>query len=149
MISLIRTDSNNVDFRQLIEELDSFLNKRNGDLQTQYNAYNTIGELATVVVVYDDNRAIACGCFKEYDKNSVELKRMYVNELFRGTGTASKLLDELEKWATEKNYKIMMLETGVHQLEAIRFYKKSGYIIIDNFDQYADNENSICMNKPL
>ncbi|MBK5722024.1 GNAT family N-acetyltransferase [Dysgonomonas sp. Marseille-P4677] len=149
MISLIRTHSNNADFFQLIEELDSFLNMRNGDLQAQYDAYNLIEKLATVVIVYHSNRAIGCGCFKEYDKNRAELKRMYVNEQFRGTGTASRLLDELEKWATEKNYKGMILETGVHQLEAIRFYQKNGYVIIENFDQYAGNENSICMSKPL
>jgi len=42
-----------------------------------------------------------------------------------------------------------VLETGVRQPEAIRFYTKLGCDKIDNYRQYIGNSNSICMSKEL
>lgn len=50
----------------------------------------------------------------------------------------------------KKQYdKHTVLETGSKQIEAINLYKSSGYEIIDNFEPYVGNTNSICMKKRL
>ena len=95
------------------------------------------------------DRAVGCGCFKRFDAGTAEIKRMFVRPENRGSGAATLLLEELEKWAAEAGYSRAILETGVKNPEAIRFYTKSGYARIENYGQYVGMENSICMGKSL
>ena len=74
---------------------------------------------------------------------------MVVKPECRGNGIAKLILLELEKWAMEKGFTKSVLETGVKQPEAIRFYTKLGYVKTQNYGQYIGNENSICMSKKL
>ena len=149
MLKLQKTTSENTDFALLIAELDGDLNGRYGELQAQYNAYNHIEQNNTVIVAYEDNRAVGCGCFKKLDDDTVEIKRMFVKPTHRGQGIAVKIVTELEGWAKSMNYAASQLETGIKQTEAIGLYGKLGYTIIDNYGQYAGNENSVCMRKKL
>ena len=74
---------------------------------------------------------------------------MYVTEEQRRQGIALKILQALEKWATELGNTTCVLETGKNQPEAIRLYEKAGYRRIPNYGQYAMIENSVCMQKEL
>ena len=148
-MELIRTNSENDDFRTLIRQLDTDLNIRYGELQQQYDAHNRVEKLDTAIVAYIDNAPAGCGCFKQYDDDTAEIKRMFVLPVNRGKGIATRILGELENWAREKKYKKTLLETGSKQFEAINMYKKSGYVQTENFGQYAGNTNSICMKKIL
>ena len=122
---------------------------RNGSEHSFYAQFNKIDAIKNAVVYYDNGIAIGCGAFKEYDKNTVEIKRMFVNPDYRGKGIGLKILNELEQWAAEISYTATILETGKKQPEAIALYKKAGYAIIPNFGQYAGVENSVCMKKSL
>jgi putative acetyltransferase len=149
MIKIAHTDSNNPDFHKLVVLLDFDLTSRYGEIQNQYNPYNKIESLNTVVIAYSEDQPIGCGCFKQYDKDSIEIKRMIVIPELRGTGIAKQILLELEKWAIEKGFSKSILETGIKQPEAIRFYSKLGYKKIENFGQYVGNPNSTCLSKNL
>ncbi|PXV68846.1 acetyltransferase (GNAT) family protein [Dysgonomonas alginatilytica] len=149
MLELIRTNSENNDFKKLITELDKELSIRNGDTQFQYDIYNKIPFIETVVIAYSNEKAVGCCCFKELDSETVEIKRMYLDADFRSKGIANKMLTEVESWAAEKGFSIAVLETGYKMLEAIHLYKKMGYTQIPNYGQYADNPESICMSKSL
>ena len=72
---------------------------------------------------------------------------MFVKKKYRGTKTASSILQALEEWASEEGFKKCILETGDRQIEAINFYLKSGYIKIANYGQYAQMDNSNCFEK--
>ncbi len=148
-LEIQRCDSTNADFRNLIKSLDAELDERYGNLQKQYNVYNKIEFLETVIVAYEENTPVGCGCFKRADDLNVEMKRVFVRNNCRGKGIASLILKELECWAKEKGFFYSILETGSKQLEAINLYKKKGYEITDNFGQYIGNTNSICMKKVL
>lgn len=149
MITIQRTNSNSSDFRLLIQQLDKDLAKRYGTLQQVYDQYNKIENLDTIVIAFLDNEPVGCGCFKYFDKNMVEVKRMYVKPEVRGKGAGSRILTELENWAGELKYKGIVLELGNKQPEATRLYKKQGYEVIPNYGQYIGMENSICMKKDL
>ena len=149
MNTVLRVNSNNKDFQELIKLLDTELNSRYGIVQEELNKFNIIETIDTVVIGYIDNNPIGCGCFKIYDTNSIEIKRMIVKDDFRGTGIAKMILTELENWATEKGFFESILETGIKQPDAIRFYTKLGYSKIDNYGQYIGNRNSVCMSKEL
>jgi len=148
-LEIQRCDSTNADFRNLIKSLDAELDERYGNLQKQYDVYNKIEFLETVIVAYEENTPVGCGCFKRADDLNVEMKRVFVRSNCRGKGIASLILKELECWAKEKGFFYSILETGSKQHEAINLYKKKGYEITDNFGQYIGNTNSICMKKAL
>jgi putative acetyltransferase len=148
-IILKRTDSNDPDFLALIAMLDKNLLDRYGDLQSTYDRYNHLLNLDTVLVAYQDNIPVGCGCFKKFDDDAVEVKRMFVKPVARGKGIAHYILAGLEAWANEKGFAHTVLETGNNQPEAIRLYEKSGYAIIPNYGQYSGMETSICMRKKL
>ena len=149
MQKFIRTNSENSNFRHLVGLLDTELADRDGDDHTFYAQYNKINMIRHAIVFYENEKPIGCGAFKPFDKNSVEVKRMYVLPEMRGKGIASQILLELENWAAEIGYERSVLETGKRQPEAIALYTKRGYAIIPNFGQYQGIENSVCFEKKL
>lgn len=149
MISLIRTTSDNKNFQELVKLLDADLKIRDGDDHAFYSQFNKIINIRHVVVCYEDNKAIGCGAFKMFDDTKAEIKRMFVSPEYRGQGIGLDILKELEKWAWESNYTVCILETGKKQPEAIRLYQKAAYHLIENYGQYQNVENSVCMAKRL
>lgn len=146
---IIRITQPNSHFNQLVIELDQFLAITDEDEHDFYNQFNSVLNLKNMVVAYRDKQPVGCGAFKEFDKERVEIKRMYVTPSERGSGLAKSILDELEKWSRESGYQSCILETGKRQVEAVRFYQKCGYQIIPNYDQYIGMENSLCFEKKL
>lgn len=149
MIKIIRTDSDDKDFITLVKFLDADLAKRDGEDHSFYSRFNTIDKIKYAVVVYENDEPISCGAIKEYDANSAEIKRMYTLPRLRGKDIATKVLNELEKWAVELGYKKCILETGKRQQEAIALYKKNSYTIIANYGQYKGIDNSVCFEKEI
>lgn len=149
MKKLIRTTSENPTFRELVTLLDKDLKIRDGEDHAFFAQFNKIDHLNHVVVCHLNNLPVGCGAFKEYESKTVEIKRMFVKPDFRGKGIALLILQELEKWATELHYSSAILETGKKQPEAIRLYEKAGYTKIENYGQYKNIENSVCMKRNL
>ena len=147
MKRIIRTDNNNLDFQALITELDAYLKITDGEDHEFYNQFNSLKKINHVVVAYQNEQAIGCGAFRKFDAYTAEIKRMYVKKEYRGTKTASSILNSLELWASEKGFIKCILETGNNQVAAINFYKKSGYKSILNYGQYAQMEDSNCFEK--
>ena len=147
MSKIVRTDAKNSDFLKLISELDAYLRITDGDDHEFYNQFNTLEKIKNVVIAYQNDKAVGCGAFRAIDTKTVEIKRMFVKKKYRGTKTASSILQALEEWALEEGFKKCILETGDRQIEAINFYIKSGYIKIANYGQYAQMDNSNCFEK--
>jgi GNAT superfamily N-acetyltransferase len=148
-MQLVRTNSDDPDFKSLVTLLDEDLAKRDGDQHSFYHQFNKIDTIKHAIVAYENNEPVGCGAIKEYNKESMEVKRMYTLPDMRGKGVASKILKELETWAAELSYKKCLLETGKRQPEAIQLYRKNGYYAIPNYGQYAGVENSVCFEKEL
>jgi putative acetyltransferase len=149
MIRILRTESENKDFIELVKYLDADLAIRDGDDHSFYSQFNKIDQIKNVVVAYENEQPVGCGAIKEFEPGTFEIKRMYTSPESRGKGIASKVLTELENWATELSYKKCILETGKKQPEAISLYKRNGYKLIPNYGQYTNVENSICFEKQL
>jgi putative acetyltransferase len=149
MIKLQRTTSDNEDFRLLITELDKELRSRYQEKQAIYDQYNIIENNPNVVIAYREELPVGCGCFKKFDDRSVEIKRMFVRPEYRGQKIAASILQQLENWAIELNISGTVLETGIKQPDAIHLYRKSGYIVVENYGPYKGLPESICMQKNL
>lgn len=148
-MKIIRTDNNNIDLKNLIRELDAYLKVTDGSDHDFYNQFNGLEKIKNAVVLYNKNEPIGCGAFREFNEEAIEIKRMYVKPSQRGTRAASKILKELEDWANELGFKKSILETGERQVEAVKFYHKSGYKRIPNYGQYTQMDNSCCFQKIL
>ena len=146
---LSRTDSSDQNFLSLVELLDADLALCDGEYHAFYSQYNGVDQIRYVVVLYEGEKAIACGAIKKLFKDAMEVKRMYVIPGKRGSGIATVVLKELEKWAMELKMNRLILETGKRQPEAIGLYQKNGYSRIDNFGPYVGVENSVCFEKKL
>jgi putative acetyltransferase len=148
-MKIVHTNSSNPDFIKICYQLDKDLFERYGHAQTTYDQHNIINENKTAIVGYVNDIPVAIGCFKQINKDIIEIKRMYVSPSHRKKGFALKILSELEKWAKELGYSTAILETGKGQPEAINLYRKTDYKITDNYGPYVGNDNSVCMEKNL
>lgn len=146
---VVKTTSENPDFLFLIETFDTFLWERYPELKKEYWGNNIIEFNSNVFIIYLDDEPVACGCFKKYNKNAVELKRMFVSPKARGLGLAQMIIRELEVEAKDQGFEIMILETLYKQIEAINLYQKVGFEIVDNYEPYVGLTNSICMSKSI
>ena len=149
MLEIQRTNSDNPDFHFLTQQLDITLCEIYGTKQEDYEEYNRIVNLDTIVLAYLDGVPVGCGCFKKFNNDSIEIKRMFVVPAHRKMGIASRILYEIETWAIELNYTYATLETGKKQPEAIDLYQNLGYTITSNYGQYVEMDNSVCMIKSL
>lgn len=114
----------------------------------------TAADIAEFVVATVDGKPVACGGLRELhgddaDAGNAEIKRMFVRSNSRGSGAAVSVLKALEARAMKRGWTRLVLETGVAQPDAIRFYEREGYTKIPNFGHYAGNSDSICYGKTL
>ena len=58
------------------------------------------------------------------DKETLEIKRMYVKPESRGMGIAKLILSELEEWGKDEGFIEAKLETGNNQPEALAVYSR-------------------------
>jgi len=85
MLELVKTDSDDTDFGNLVRLLDADLKIRDGDENVFYAQFNKTNNIKHVIVAYLNNIAVGCGAIKFYQPNIVEAKRMYVSETHRGS----------------------------------------------------------------
>nr|WP_315255180.1 GNAT family N-acetyltransferase [uncultured Flavobacterium sp.] len=149
IVKVVKTTSENSDFVSLIKTFDNYLWERYPELKTNYWGNNVIELNPNVVVIYLEEKPVACGCFKRFDKNTIEIKRMFVSPEARGLGLAQRVLQELELWALESDYSVSVLETLYKQEEAISLYQKVGYAIVENYGPYVGLDKSVCMKKEI
>jgi len=110
------------------------------------------------VVGYLDGRAVAMGGWRLRTdaagtslpgRRPAEIKRMFVREGARGRGLGRRVLAELERSAAAAGVDWLVLETGDRQPEAVALYRSAGYVDVDAFGVYADEDGSIYLGKRL
>ena len=92
--------------------------------------------------------AISCGAIVLYPEFG-ELKRMYVSPGGRGQGVAQKLMALLESRAADVDCKLLKLETGPYQHEALALYASTGYERRGPFGDYTNDPLSVFMEKHI
>ncbi len=94
------------------------------------------------------NTAVGCAALRVGD-GYAEIKRMFVRAGVRRGGVGTALLGFLETEAAERGFDRMLLETGVHQPQAIALYSSHGYVCCGRFADYPDDPLSVFMQKHL
>ena len=134
-------------FIELVKELDNEYFQIHGDIVRKYDEYNDLDDPHIVILALNWGKPIACASFRLFDKDTIEIKRVYVKRRYRRKGIAYKLVKQLEKLAIEENFRYSVIETGKDNTAAIRLYEKMGYETIDNFGFFEGDDLCICMKK--
>lgn len=138
------------DARMLIDELEQHLapyypaTSRHG-----YSVEKLIKQGVAFFVARQDDIPAGCGGVQFFGREYGELKRMFVRPQFRGLGLAKLMLAHLEQYTRDHNIKILRLETGIHQKEAIGLYERMGFQSIPPFGDYVDDPLSKFFEKQI
>ena len=150
MISISFEAPVQADVLALIAELDAYQH-------TLYPAENvyaldlsavTASQLLFAVARDEAKQALACGAVV-FMPDYGELKRMYVRPQNRGLGIAKKILSALETEAARLGCRLLKLETGPSQAEALGLYALCGYQQCAAYGDYAEDPLSIFLQKSL
>jgi putative acetyltransferase len=93
--------------------------------------------------------ALGCGALKLERDGTAEVKRMYVEPAARGLGIGKALMRAIEAEGGRQSIKLLRLETGIHQLEAIGLYMSGGFQEIPAFPPYKPDPLSRFFAKQL
>ena len=148
MIEIIRTNSQNLKFKKLVQLLNSDLAQRDG-ITHPLSQFNDISNLKYVILALKNGNTIGCGAIAEYDFNAMEIKRMYVSLEVRGQRIGEKILTELENWSRELGSTKSILFTGSNQPEANKLYQRNGYSLIEKYGKLKGIPDSLCFAKDL
>ena len=103
----------------------------------------------TFVVARESGRALGCGAVVDSGEGWAELKRMFVAPDARGLKLGRRLLDTLSAAAAARGIRLLRLETGAKQPEALSLYRSAGFVEIGPFGAYRPDPLSLFMEKPL
>jgi GNAT superfamily N-acetyltransferase len=84
-------------------------------------------EGGALLLAWDHGRALGCVALRQFDDESSEMKRMYVDEAGRGRGVGRVLGEAVVQRAKDLGYSVMYLDTSVEQHEAIGLYRSLGF----------------------
>jgi putative acetyltransferase len=142
-------DPGATDIVPLIEQLDGYLARLYPTSQEPPGAGRALHKPeVTFLSARVDGTPVACGAF--FDRGDyVELAQMYVIPTCRGLGLGKQLLEALEKEIRRTGARLIRLETGIAQTEALEMYERTGYRRCAHFGYHRPNPLSIFMEKPL
>ena len=100
-----------------------------GELRQLHDIFSEAKRNAFWVV---ESEAQIVGMFgiESRDAESTELRRMYLNREYRGSGIAQRMLQCAEARARKLGFATMVLSTAEVQTAAIAFYRKMGYRLV-------------------
>ncbi len=101
-----------------------------------------------LLLVYENDEAIACAAYRKIGDRICELKRMYIKPDFRGLGIGQKLVEILCEKAKLNGYRLMQLDTLDTMLPALKLYRNNGFYDIDAY-YHNPNEGVVYLERRL
>lgn len=99
------------------------------------DAARLVAPRGAFVVATSAGRPVACGGVQTLEPGVGEIKRMWVDDAWRGAGLGSRLLRHLEQVARELGHTALRLDTNGVLTEAIAMYDRSGYRRVERYNE--------------
>lgn len=96
---------------------------------------------AFVVALTTDGDVVGAGALRRLDDGVGEIKRMWVDPRVRGRGLSSRLLARLEDESRSRGHRVVRLDTNATLVEAIRLYRRHGYVEIERYNDNPDAQH--------
>jgi putative acetyltransferase len=116
------------------------------ELKTIDQQYNQ--PAGALLLAFKEAVAIGCAGIRKIDHETAELKRMYVQDLYKGKGIGVQLLERSLQIAKELGYKKIRLDTLQHMTKAQALYRSFGFYEIDSY-RFNPLEGALYMEKSL
>ena len=100
-------------------------------------------------VARQDGRALGCGGYMLLPEQAAEMKRLFVDPAARSQGVGGAIVQAIEHAAAGEGVRTLFLETGIKSFEALRLYKRLGFIECEPFAAYRCDPLSVFLVKPL
>jgi len=123
---------------------------------TQWEDFN---DYALFLVVEKKGQIIGSVALKDKGNRTGMLKRMYIYKEFRKQGLGQQLFNKILEFAKKHNYTKILLSTEYFLTSAVNFYRKNGFVKIDNpnFEEDfpdlliedIDLKDTLCMERRL
>ena len=145
-------DLNDLDVASLVAKSDEYLSSLYPPESNHAEPLEVlVGEDSAFFTGYIGEHLVACGAVKLVEDNTTygEIKRVFVAEQQRGKRLATALMQHLEDYLMSNEVKIVRLEAGTMQPEALKLYRKLGYTERSPFGSYVADPLSVFMEKVL
>jgi putative acetyltransferase len=107
------------------------------------------GPSVRFLVARQDGHAVGCGALVLAPDRTAEIKRMIVDASVRGQGIGRAVLDALEAVALKEGVRMIRLETGPLNHDALVLYRRYGYHERGPFGTYTEDPHSVFMEKAV
>jgi putative acetyltransferase len=147
----IRQDDPSVaDVSPLFEQLDSYLSalyppESNHGVSAEWLRLSG----AVFITARLHGQPVGCGSIVNCAGEYAEIKRVFVLPQFRGLQIGRRIMEELERQAQTWGLRLIRLETGIHQPEALLLFERTGYQRRGPFGDYQLDPLSVFMEKSL
>jgi len=119
-----------------------------GELINSTNAKKVHKPRGVLLLAYRDNLAVGCAGIREFDKETAELKRLFVLKEYRGYKIGITLLELAIDIAKKINYKKIRLDTLPTMTQALNLYRSFGFYEIPPY-RFNPIKGTIFMEKEL
>jgi ribosomal protein S18 acetylase RimI-like enzyme len=92
------------------------------------------------IIAKDNDNIVGCVGIKKLDESVCEMKRLFVNDKYKGKGIGKKLVKIIIKEAKSKNYKKMRLDTLRTMKNALKIYYKNNFYEIEPYYNNPNND---------
>src|SRR4030095_15359356 len=149
-IQIVEVPPDSADAVQLIGELDDHLLAHPYPPQSRhaFSVDKLVREGVVFFITYYEGQLAGCGGVKMFDDYG-EVKRMFVRPTHRGRGLGKAMLNRLADYAQSKGAKVLRLETGIYEVEAIGLYESWGFSRRTPFGEYVEDPLSVYLEKQL
>ncbi len=84
------------------------------------------------LLVQLDGEAVGFAAFGDYVDGCAKLHKLYLAPDQHGRGWGSRVLEEVERLATESGYRQIVLNVNKHNTKAIHCYQRCGYQVLES-----------------
>ncbi|PWC06132.1 GNAT family N-acetyltransferase [Mycetocola zhujimingii] len=156
VLAIERREYSHPDVRRLIGQLqDLYVSIYGGSDESPIDDADFQPPRGVFAVGYIDDEPVAMGAWRSVEsaggsgRGRGELKRMFVDERYRGRSYSGAILSWLENSAREHGVTFMILETNLNHPTAIALYRSAGYRDIPNYGHYANNPRTVSLGRGL
>ena len=150
-LRFVWTDGKHEAFRHFWLVTEQYYNTLAGgeDNRKQFIPYNLSSAVEDVLLVFLNDRPVACCGLKRYSETDAEIKRVWVEPDCRGRHIASLMMAKIEERAAMKGYRRTILQTREIMTDAVALYTGLGYRRTANYPPYDRMDGAVCFAKDL
>lgn len=127
----------------LFSEHDDYMIDFLGDDKKYYTRYSESENIEAVWVMVEDDISAGCIAYRKKEEGIGEVKRLFLEERYRGRGIAGELLKTVENYAKEQGCRKLFLDTRITLEPAVSLYRAFGFEVVFQQGLYVQMEKSI------